>query len=82
MNFMHKSLFRLCILLFCMMVRFSVFAQDSLGSERTQMAEGMRSNGKIYVVVTVLVIILTGLFMYLGRLDKKISRLEKKDNLS
>jgi hypothetical protein len=33
-------------------------------------------------VVTVLVIILAGLFIYLGRLDKKINRLEKKDNLS
>ena len=41
------------------------------------MAGTMRSNGKIYVVVTVLVIILCGLFFYLTRLDRKISRLEK-----
>lgn len=41
------------------------------------MAGTMRSNGKIYVVVTVLVMILCGLFLYLTRLDRKISRLEK-----
>jgi hypothetical protein len=79
---MLNSIFRFCIFLLFMTVRISAFAQDSLASDRTQMAEGMRSNGKIYVVVTVLVIILAGLFIYLGRLDKKINRLEKKDNLS
>ena len=79
---MVKLISRFFILFLCMMFQVSVFAQDSLGSEKTQMAEGMRSNGKIYVVVTVLVIILAGLFIYLGRLDKKISRLEKKDGLS
>ena len=38
----------------------------------------MRSNGKIYVVVTVLVIILAGIFIYLIQLDRKISRTRKK----
>jgi hypothetical protein len=52
-------------------------AQDSLSREAPRMADGMRSNGKIYVVVTVLIIILSGLFIYLVRLDRKISRLEK-----
>jgi CcmD family protein len=41
------------------------------------MADTMRSNGRIYVVVAVVVLILVGLFVYLFRLDKKISRLEK-----
>ncbi len=40
----------------------------------------MRSNGKIYVVVAVIVVILSGLFLYLFNLDKKISKLEKKDS--
>jgi hypothetical protein len=58
---------------------FSVFvyAQDSLQNEKPQMADALRSNGKIYVVVTVLVIILIGLFLYLVNTDKKISRIEK-----
>jgi CcmD family protein len=60
----------------------SVFAlaQDSTGKEKPHMAELMRSNGKIYVVVAVLLIILAGIFFYLVNLDRKISRLEKNDN--
>jgi CcmD family protein len=52
-------------------------AQDSLSHEAPRMADGMRANGKIYVVVTVLIIILSGLFIYVIRLDRKIGRLEK-----
>ncbi len=37
----------------------------------------MRSNGKIYVVMAVVLVILLGLFVYVWRVDKKISRLEK-----
>ena len=37
----------------------------------------MRNNGKIYVVVTVVLIILIGLLLYLVRLDRKITKLEK-----
>ncbi len=55
-----------------------VSAQDSLKNEKPQMADAFRSNGKIYVVVTVLVIILSGIFFYLYNLDRKIDRLEKK----
>lgn len=50
-----------------------VQAQDST----IEMADAMRKNGKIYVVVAVVVAILAGLFLYLIRLDKKISSLEK-----
>lgn len=45
-----------------------------------EMADGLRANGKIYVVVTVLVVILLGLFIYLFRLDRKITKLEKGHN--
>ena len=38
----------------------------------------MHSNGKIYVVVAVVVTILLGLFLYLYNLDRKISKMEKK----
>lgn len=37
----------------------------------------MRSNGKIYVVMAVVLVILLGLFVYVWRVDKKISHLEK-----
>ncbi len=41
----------------------------------------MRSEGKIYVVMAVAVVILTGLILYLFRLDRKITKLEKRENL-
>jgi len=50
-------------------------AQD----EKVDMADTMRSNGRIYVVVSVVVLILLGLFLYLVRLDRKITRLEKNN---
>jgi CcmD family protein len=50
----------------------------SYSSAQTEMADTMRSNGKIYVVVTVLATIFAGIFAYLIYLDRKISRLEKE----
>ena len=50
--------------------------------ENETMAEMMRSNGKIYVVVAVVTTILIGLILYMIRVEKKISSLEselKKD---
>jgi hypothetical protein len=38
----------------------------------------MRSNGRIYVVVAVVVTILLGLILYVIRIDRKISKLEKQ----
>ena len=45
--------------------------------QQPEMAEFLRSSGKIYVVVTVLSIIFIGIVAYLVLLDKKISKLEK-----
>ena len=42
----------------------------------------MRSNGKIYVVVAVLVAIFIGIILYLIRLDRKISKLEKETKIN
>jgi multisubunit Na+/H+ antiporter MnhB subunit len=68
---------RLYLSVFAMMLSVFVCAQDSLKNEKPQMADALRSSGKIYVVVAVLVIILAGLFLYLVNTDKKISRIEK-----
>jgi len=38
----------------------------------------MKSNGKIYVVVAVVLTILIGLFAYVWNLDRKITKLENK----
>jgi len=53
------------------------YAQNGTKDEPVQMADFMRSNGKIYVVVAVVITILIGLFVYLISLDRKISKLEK-----
>ena len=37
----------------------------------------MKSNGKIYVVMTVVIVIVAGLFLFLLNLDRKISKMEK-----
>jgi Mn2+/Fe2+ NRAMP family transporter len=52
-------------------------AQDSASATNEEPTTGMRSNEKIYVVVAVLGTVLAGLFVYVIRLDKKISRMEK-----
>jgi CcmD family protein len=43
-----------------------------------EMADTMRSNGKIYIVVAVCLTILCGLFLYVASLDRKIRKLEKE----
>lgn len=62
----------ICLLVFTLLT-LSVWAQE----EVPEMANVMRSNGKIYVVVLVLATIFAGLIIYLIRLDKKISKLEQ-----
>ena len=47
-------------------------------ANEVDMADVMRSNGKIYVVVAVVTIIMTGLIIYLISLDRKITKLEKR----
>lgn len=42
-----------------------------------EMADQMRSEGKIYVVVAVILTVLTGLILYLLILDRKVNKLEK-----
>lgn len=43
-----------------------------------QMGDLLRSNGMIYVVVGVILIVLTGLILYLISVDRKLSKLEKE----
>lgn len=57
-----------------------VTAQIAFAQEKIEMADGLRSNGKIYVVVAVLAIIFLGLFLFLITIDRKVSRLEKENN--
>lgn len=46
--------------------------------EAPEMADRMRQEGKIYVVVAILGVILLGFILYLFLLDRKVTRLEKR----
>jgi len=66
-----------------------VFSLSALAQEKTpvteadysnnsvEMADLMRTEGKIYVLVGIIVIIFAGITVYLINTDRKISRLEK-----
>lgn len=54
---------------------FFAFAQNTA----SQQTDFMNGNGKIYVVMAVVVLIVLGLFLYLFSIDRKISKIEKED---
>jgi hypothetical protein len=49
-----------------------------VAAQEVTMADTMRSEGKIYVVVTVACIVLIVISTFIINLDRKVSRLEKK----
>jgi len=51
---------------------------NAVATDQPEMADALRASGKIYVVVLVIVIIISGLLFYLVRLDRKVSRLERE----
>lgn len=69
---MKKYLFAFLISCFTLM---NTFAQPGGGID---MATGLRSSGKIYVVVIGLLVIFFGFIFYLFTIDKKIAKLEKE----
>ncbi len=62
-------------LILLLLIFSSVIASAQTISTQTSL-DIMKSNGKIYVVVAVVLVILIGLFAYVWRLDRKISKLE------
>lgn len=60
------------------LVALFLLSLPALAQEPVEMADTMRSEGKIYVVVAIALSILAGLLIYLFTIDRKASRLEKK----
>ena len=54
-----------------------VWAQNT-DTSTAEPADFMRSEGKLYVVVACVVVIVLGIYVYLINLDRKIKKLEKK----
>ena len=74
---MYKKVYSLVLLLIFQVMALPLWAQgDTSDAKPVEMADKFRADGKIYVVVAVVVVILLGLILYVARLDKKISRLE------
>lgn len=72
---MIRKLFVFTLLL---LINFLTHAQSA--TDTVAMADTFRSNGKIYVVVAVILTIFAGIIIYLIRLDKKMTRLEKNSS--
>jgi CcmD family protein len=67
---MRKLSFLILLLLSCT----AVFAQ---ADTTVEMADTMRSSGKIYVVIATIAIVFVGLAIYLFSIDRRLKRLEK-----
>lgn len=74
MNYLKPKFFKSCLLIILSIVvlPLQTFAAD------VTMADTMRSNGKIYVVVAVVVCILLGLIFYIFQTERKLKKLEEE----
>ena len=65
---------KILTIVFVLMLNPLLFAQDA------EMADVMRSEGKIYVVVAIILVIFLGLIGFLIFTERKVSNLEKRIN--
>jgi len=78
-HFLKKTLVVLVFLLSNLAIaqnKMPISSQDYT-NQSVEMADQFRADGKIYVVVVVVLLILGGIFMYLLRIDQKIEQLKK-----
>ncbi|HVI48966.1 MAG TPA: hypothetical protein VM802_29135 [Chitinophaga sp.] len=75
---MINKAFSYCLTLLLLLVSVLANAQQQ-NTESGPVNEFFRSNGKIYVIVGVLVIIFLGIILFLISIDRKISRLEQRE---
>lgn len=54
-----------------------VLVTNLAGAQQVEMADGLRAEGKIYVIVIIILIVLAGLIAYLFLLDRKLNKMEK-----
>ena len=73
---MNKFLRPAALSLLTVFCSLASFAQEG----KVEMADMMRSNGKIYVVIAVILTILTGLILYLVRIDRRVTKLERESS--
>jgi protein-S-isoprenylcysteine O-methyltransferase Ste14 len=66
---MKMKLFRIFLAAILSLLAFPALCQP-------EMADALRAEGKIYVVVAIILVILIALILYLFVLDKKVNKLE------
>lgn len=62
----------LLMLMFC-----SISVAMAQPAQQVEMADALRSSGKIYVVILTICIIFTGLAIFLFSMDRRLKKLEK-----
>ena len=70
------NLLKIYFLVAGLFIQFIALCQNE--ADNAEPKSFMRSDGKIYVVVAIVVTILAGLIIYVARLDRKITKLEKE----
>ena len=66
-----KHIFRMIFFMLCA-------APLTASAQEPEMADAMRSEGKIYVLLAIILVVLFGLITYLVFIDRKVTRIEKK----
>ncbi len=73
---------RLSFRLTCLLATLLLFSQTLMAQqpvrEGIEMADRLRADGKIWVVVAVIATVFTGIIVYLVRLDRQIGKLEEE----
>jgi len=67
-----------CVLLLASLQGFPQENYESPENTRVEMADQLRSSGKIYVVVAVLGTIMAGIILYTVMLDRRVAKLERE----
>jgi len=65
---------KISLLALLLLSYIAVFAQQG---KDVEMADVLRSSGKIYVVIATIVIIFVGLAIYLFSIDRRLKKIEK-----
>jgi hypothetical protein len=78
MNYTMKKIKAISLVLIAFCFSTILFGQPVITA--SDFNTTMNSQGKIYVVIAVLTVILIGIFIYLIGIDRKLRKLEDKEN--
>jgi len=66
------------ILLFLSLILLFGYQSNAQSTNTIEMADILRSSGKIYVVVAIMSIIFIGIVLYLFTIDRRLNKIEKQ----